>query len=67
MNEPTLKFVVFNSIIIFVLLLSLSLFHSPHTNLFCCDYRFDDTDEYEPYETNIDLLESQIDDGSNEW
>lgn len=30
-------------------------------------HRFDDTDEYEQYESNIDLLESQIDDGSNEW
>lgn len=29
--------------------------------------RFDDTDEYEQYESNIDLLESQIDDCSNEW
>ncbi|XP_070497933.1 uncharacterized protein [Chironomus tepperi] len=28
---------------------------------------FDDTDEYEQYESNIELLESQIDDCSNEW
>jgi hypothetical protein len=32
-----------------------------------CVYRFDDTDEYEQYESNIELLESQIDDCSNEW
>ncbi|CRK96948.1 CLUMA_CG010317, isoform A [Clunio marinus] len=28
---------------------------------------FDDTDEYEPYDSNVELLESQIDDCSNEW
>jgi len=34
-------------------------------SLFLC--RFEDTDEYEQYESNIDLLETQIDDCSNEW